>query len=73
MKQQQIFQVDKITNSIEDVITGKSINTLIAIVKNKEELKHVLKKNNWLFSWKKEYIQPGRQIYKLVVIIPFRA
>lgn len=31
----------------------------------KDDLKKVLKKNGWLFNWKKEYAVPGRLIYKL--------
>lgn len=65
MEKQQIFYIDKITNSIEDVITGKSIETSIIAI-NKDDLKNVLKKNGGLFNWKREHNQRGRVIYKLV-------
>ena len=61
------FIIDKLTNSIEYVITGDSFATDISIIKN-ADLKIITKKNNWLFDWKLEFKQPERDIYKLTIV-----
>jgi hypothetical protein len=61
------FEVDKLTNSIENVITGDSFATDISIV-TKNDLKEVTKKNKWVFKWRDEYKQPERDVYKLTII-----
>ncbi len=61
------FEVDKLTNSIENVITGDSFQTDISLL-SKNELKLVSKKNNWVFNWKDEFKQPERDVYKLTII-----
>jgi len=70
-KQKEIgldFQVDKLTNSIENVVTGDSFARDISIV-TLVDLKGITKKNKWQFDWKFEYKQPERGVYKLS---PFR-
>jgi len=59
------FEIDKITESIENAQTGETLNTLV-LPFTKDDLKEVTKKNGWLFNWKFEYDQTGRQVYKLV-------
>ena len=61
------FEVDKLTNSIENVISGDCFSTDITLVTN-SELKVVIKKNNWQFDWKLEFKQPERDIYKLTIV-----
>ena len=61
------FIVDKLTNSIENVITGDSFATDVSIV-TFSDLKNVTKKNKWQFDWKYEYKQPERDVYKLTII-----
>ena len=61
------FKVDKLTNSIENVITGDSFPTEISIVTN-NDLKETTKKNNWAFKWRDEYKKPERDVYKLTII-----
>lgn len=61
------FEVDKLTNSIENVITGDSFATEISIL-SKNELILVSKKNGWIFNWKAEYKQPEREVYKLTIV-----
>ncbi|MDF7819044.1 hypothetical protein P1X15_15610 [Runella sp. MFBS21] len=61
------FEVDKLTNSIENVITGDSFTTEISIV-SLVDLKKVTKKNQWQFDWKFEYKQPEREVYKLTIV-----
>lgn len=61
------FEVDKPTNSIENVVTGDSFPTDITLI-NAADLKTVTNKNGWLFDWKLEFIQPQRDVYKLTII-----
>ncbi len=61
------FEIDKLTNSIENVISGDSFQTDISLL-SKNELKLVSKKNNWVFNWKDEFKQPERDVYKLTII-----
>jgi len=59
------FEVDKITESIEDAETGEALDTLVLPV-TKADLKEITKKNGWNFDWKLELSEPERQVYKLV-------
>jgi hypothetical protein len=61
------FIVDKLTNSIENVVTGDSFATEISVL-NHNELKAVSIKNGWLFNWKEEFSIPERDIYKLTIV-----
>jgi len=60
------FVIDKLTNSIENVITGDSFQTEISILQN-SDLKSLTKKNGWLFNWREEYKNPVRDVYKLTI------
>ncbi len=60
------FEVDKITNSIENVITGDSFATHISLVTT-EDLKKIGKKQGWVFNWKNEFKQPNKSVYKLTI------
>lgn len=60
------FQIDKLTNSIENVTTGDSFQTVVSLVSTKD-LKSVTKKNKWNFNWKFEHRQPAREVYKLTI------
>jgi len=59
------FEIDKITESIENAETGEALETLVLPV-TKTDLKEVTKKNGWNFDWKLELSKPERQVYKLV-------
>ncbi|MBX3241370.1 MAG: hypothetical protein KIT80_17805 [Chitinophagaceae bacterium] len=61
------FEVDKLTNSIENIVTGDSFVTNISIV-TPVDLKSITKKNKWQFDWKFEYKQPEREVYKLTIV-----
>jgi hypothetical protein len=61
------FTIDKLTNSIENVVTGDSFATDIVLLTS-SELKKISKKNQWLFDWKFEYKQPERDIYKFCIV-----
>ena len=60
------FLIDKLTNSIENVITGDSFQTEISVVTS-NELKLINIKNWWLFNWQNEFKEPAREIYKLTI------
>ena len=61
------FIIDKLTNSIENVVTGDSFTTDISLLKS-SDLKNITKKNNWLFDWKQEFKQPERDVFKLTIV-----
>ena len=58
------FVIDKLTNSIENRISGESFTTSIVHL-TREDLKAVAKKSGWVFDWKYELNQPEREVYKL--------
>jgi hypothetical protein len=60
------FEVDKITESIENAETGESLDTLVLPV-TQADLKETVIKNGWIFDWKLELSEPERQVYKLVI------
>lgn len=59
-------EIDKLTNSIENVITRDSFQTDVSLI-DKDDLKSITKKNGWLFNWKSEYQLPDRDVYKLTI------
>ena len=61
------IEIDKITHSIENVVTGDSFPTEILPL-SKPDLVHLTKKNGWRFDWKKEYLQPDRDVSKLTIL-----
>ena len=71
MKKQQNqgldFIIDKLTNSIQNVVTGDSFATDISLVIT-DDLKNVIKKNKWQFDWKLDFKLPQRDVYKLTIV-----
>jgi len=61
------FIIDKLTNSIENVVTGDSFRTEISMLA-KSDLKNVKKSTGWQFDWKEEYKDPTREVYKLTIV-----
>lgn len=61
------FLIDKLSNSIENVVTGDSFATDITLI-TAADLKTVIKKNGWQFDWKLEFKQPQRDVYKLTIV-----
>ena len=61
------FEIDKLTNSIENIVTGDSFPTDIVVL-TKADLKNITKKNGWEFDWKQEFKQADRDIYKLTIV-----
>lgn len=67
MPEQQPFnlEIDKLTRSIENAITGDSFKTEVLELTPADIRK--IKKAEWLFDWKAEAKQPDRKVYKLVI------
>lgn len=63
----QDFRIDKLTNSIENVISKDSFKTEVLPVSSKD-LKGVTKANGWRFNWSAEFKESGRTVYKLVIV-----
>ena len=61
------FIVDKLTNSIENVVTGDSFATEVSVITLKD-LKSVTKKNGWDFNWRVEFKEPARDVFKLTIV-----
>ena len=60
------FEVDKLTDSILNTISGDSFRTEVSLL-TKNDLKLITKARGWLFDWKYEFNQPGREVYKLTI------
>ena len=61
------FIVDKLTNSIENVVTGDSFQTEISVL-SKTDLKGITKFMGWTFNWKTEFNDPVKEVYKLNIV-----
>jgi len=61
------FEIDKLTDSILNTISGDSFRTEISLL-TKSDLKTITKTKGWLFDWKYECNQLDREVYKLTII-----
>ena len=61
------FEIDELTNSIKNLISGDSFSTDISRI-TKADLKNVTKKDGWLFDWRLELKHPERDVYKLTIV-----
>ena len=61
------FIVDKLTNSIQNTISGDSFPTEIARFMLKDT-KQTTNKNGWNFNWKGEIKKEATKVYKLVIL-----
>jgi hypothetical protein len=57
--------IDKLTNSIENSISGDVFDTEIILLTSKN--KRQIKKTEWLFDWNREIDKSDRQVLKLVI------
>lgn len=60
------FTVDKLTNSIENTISGDSFATEVLRL-TKADLKYVTKKNGWNFDWRVELADNTKEVFKLTI------
>jgi hypothetical protein len=61
------FIVDKLTNSIQNTISGDSFATEVLRL-TKTDLKQVIKKNGWNFDWKQELSNNSKEVFKLTIL-----
>lgn len=61
------FKIDKLTRSIENVLTGDSFATEISLITQTDQ-RIISQKSGWLFNWKYEVRQPERDVYKLTIV-----
>lgn len=61
------FKVDKLTRSIENVLSGDSFATEISLITQTDQ-RIISQKSGWLFNWKYEVRQPERDVYKLTIV-----
>jgi hypothetical protein len=57
------FEIDKITNSIENASTGEVFDTVIVPLTVKDL--SLVKKSEWVFDWRKEVKDETKEVYKL--------
>lgn len=60
------IEIDKLTNSIVNTISGDSFPTEVQPV-SIADLKNSTKKNGWLFNWGTEFKLTDRKIFKLTI------
>jgi hypothetical protein len=60
------FVVDKLTNSIQNTISGDSFSTEVLRL-TKSDLKQLTKKNGWNFDWKSELSNNSKEVFKLTI------
>ncbi|HET7360569.1 MAG TPA: hypothetical protein VFI78_01410 [Salinimicrobium sp.] len=60
------FEIDKLTNSVENIKSGDRFPTEVSLL-TKEEAKKLTNKNGWRFDWKNELKIPTREVYKLTI------
>jgi len=64
---EQDFIVDRLTNSIINVISGDSFQTEVSRL-TKNDLKNITKKNGWNFNWKTDFQDIRKEVYKLTIV-----
>jgi hypothetical protein len=62
-KNEVSIEIDKLTNSIENVITGEVFQTNFCKVTAKE-----IKKTDWLFDWHLELKNKQKVVYKMTTV-----
>ena len=60
------FVIDKLTDSIQNTISGDSFQTEISRL-TRADLKKVTTKSGWNFNWKQELDNNSREVFKLTI------
>jgi hypothetical protein len=60
------FKIDKLTNSIQNTVSGDSFPTDVSRLM-KADLKQITKKNGWAFNWRTELNDNSREVFKLTI------
>lgn len=58
------FEVDKLTNSIENTISGEVFDTLITQISETKKIK----KRDWAFNWHSEIKDKSKRVYSLTTL-----
>lgn len=61
------FEVDFLTNSIRNTVSGDSFRTEVLRL-TKADLKQVTRKNGWNFNWRTELNNNSKEVYKLTIV-----
>jgi hypothetical protein len=61
------FVIDKLTDSIQNTISGDSFQTEISRL-TRADLKKVTTKSGWNFNWKQELGNNNREVFKLTIV-----
>ena len=61
------LEIDELTNSVKNIISGDSFSTDISRI-TRSDIKKISKKNGWLFDWKLELKHPERDIFKITIV-----
>jgi hypothetical protein len=61
------IEIDKLTNSLENITTGDSFPTDIVLTSS-SDFKSITKTEGWLFDWRAEFKKPDRDVYKLTIV-----
>lgn len=66
LKPQELdFEIDKLTNSIQNSVSGDSFDTTVSLFTASEH--RLLKIGEWVFDWKKELKDKTKMVYKLTI------
>ncbi len=60
------FEIDKLTNSIENAISGEVFDTVITRMQLDESKQ--IKKKDWTFDWHRELKDETKQVFKLTTV-----
>lgn len=60
------FVIYRLTNSIQNTITGDSFQTEVSLFTT-NDAKKCTKKSGWNFDWKSELKEPARDVFKLTI------
>ncbi|MFT3947290.1 MAG: hypothetical protein QM763_09980 [Agriterribacter sp.] len=61
------FEVDFLTNSIRNTVSGDSFRTEVLRLTT-ADLKQVTRKNGWNFNWRTELNNNSKEVYKLTIV-----
>lgn len=53
------FEIDRLTNSVRNTISGDSFQTEVSIF-TKADTKLIIRKNGWRFDWKTEFSENSK-------------
>ena len=60
------FEIDKLTNSIENTSTGEVFDTVVVQLTLKDLSR--ISKSDWQFDWAKEFKDKTKEVYKLTTV-----